>query len=37
MFAFWSSNPSMSLPEDTIRTMLEAQKVAMAADRADGR
>jgi hypothetical protein len=37
IFAFLSSNPSVSLPEGAIGTMLKAQKVAMAADRAGGR
>jgi hypothetical protein len=37
MFAFLARNPSVSLPEGAIGTMLKAQKVAMAADRAGGR
>jgi hypothetical protein len=37
IFAFLSSNPSVSLPEGAIGTMLKAQKVAMAADETGGR
>ncbi|GMI36322.1 hypothetical protein TeGR_g6772 [Tetraparma gracilis] len=36
MFAFLARNPSVSLPEGAIGTMLQAQQVAMAADRAGG-